>query len=95
MPEIEQHIERINNKLSQLLKQHEILQKENSKLKVDLKKLQTEHDSKSVHIDQLQEQAQILKLSKSEMGEADKKTFEKRLNQYIKEIDRCITLLNE
>jgi chromosome segregation ATPase len=95
MAEIEQHIERINNKLLHLLKQHQVLQKENDKLKQDLKKLQTESDSKSVQINQLQQQAEILKLSKNEMGEADKKIFEKRLTGYIKEIDRCITLLNE
>ena len=29
------------------------------------------------------------------MKESEKKAFEKRLNQYIKEIDRCISLLNE
>ena len=95
MAEMEQHIERISNKLLQLLKQHEILQKENSKLKTDLKKLETECDSKSLHINKLEQQAEILKLSKSEMGETDKKVFEKRINQYVKEIDRCITLLHE
>lgn len=95
MPEIEEHIERINSKVSLLLKQHQLLQKENDKLKKDLKKLESEHDSKSVHINELQQQAEILKLSKSDMGETEKKAFENRLNQYIKEIDRCITLLNE
>jgi hypothetical protein len=29
------------------------------------------------------------------MSEADKKEFEKRINGYIKEIDRCIALLGE
>jgi len=29
------------------------------------------------------------------MSEADKKEFEKKINAYLKEIDRCIALLSE
>jgi len=29
------------------------------------------------------------------MTEADQKEFEKRINQYIKEIDKCIGLLSD
>ena len=32
---------------------------------------------------------------KIEMGEADKKEFEKRINAYVKEIDRCIAMLGK
>jgi hypothetical protein len=95
MAEIEQHLKRINDKLLQLLKQHELLQKENGKLKQELKQLAASQGTQSAYIEQLLQQAEILKLSKTDMGNAEKKAFEKRLNQYIKEIDRCITLLNE
>ncbi|MBL0234933.1 MAG: hypothetical protein IPQ08_14945 [Chitinophagaceae bacterium] len=42
----------------------------------------------------LQEQISILKVSGSSMSEADKKELEKRINAYLKEIDRCISLLS-
>jgi hypothetical protein len=29
------------------------------------------------------------------MSEADKKAFEKNINQYIREIDKCIGILSE
>ena len=29
------------------------------------------------------------------MNEADKKTFEKNISQYIREIDKCIGILSE
>ena len=29
------------------------------------------------------------------MSEADKKEFEKRINSYLKEIDRCIAMLSQ
>jgi hypothetical protein len=47
------------------------------------------------NIDRLKQQVEILKLSNGEMTEAEKKQFEKRVNSYIKEIDRCIAMLSE
>ena len=46
-------------------------------------------------IDELQQQLAVLKAAKSELSEEEKKAFEKRLGQYIREIDRCITVLSE
>ena len=45
--------------------------------------------------DELKQQVSILKVSAGDMSEADKKEFEKRINGYLKEIDRCIALLGE
>jgi site-specific recombinase len=95
MAELEEQLQRINEKLQQLLKQYLFLQKENDKLKKELSQLQNHQKSQTIHIEQLHQQTEILKLAKSEMGADEKKAFEKRLNQYIKEIDRCITMLNE
>ena len=43
----------------------------------------------------LKQQVEILKYNTGEMDEEGKKQFEKRLTGYLKEIDRCITLLGE
>ena len=45
--------------------------------------------------DELRQQVSILKASAGNMSEADKKEFEKRINSYLKEIDKCIALLGE
>ena len=45
--------------------------------------------------DELKQQVNILKVSTGTMNESDKKEFEKRINSYLKEIDRCIALLGE
>jgi hypothetical protein len=37
----------------------------------------------------------ILKAGTGEMNEADKKDLDKKLQGYLKEIDRCITMLSE
>jgi regulator of replication initiation timing len=95
MSQLEQQLKRMNEKLQQLLKQYHSLQKENEKLRQDFQQITTRYDAVSVQSEKWQQQTEILKLSREEMSENDKKAFEKRLNQYVKEIDRCIALLNE
>ena len=95
MSELEEQFKRVNTKLQQLLKQHLLLQKENEKLKDTLKIVQLSRDQDTEQINKLQQQVSILKISIGQMTEADKKAFEKQINQYIKEIDKCIGLLSE
>jgi len=95
MSALEQHIKRINDKLQKLLKQYQSLQKENEQLKTTIKGLEDLHSNDLERIIQLEQQAGILKSAAGKMGEADKKQFEKYINQYIREIDKCIGLLSE
>jgi hypothetical protein len=92
-PEIQ--LKRVHEKVLLLLKQHQSLQKENERLKEDLKKMQVRGESLSRDADKYRQQAEVLKLSGRGMEEADKKMLEKRLNHYVREIDKCIALLQE
>ena len=92
---VDQQFNSLNDKLQQLLKQYNRLQKENEKLKEELvlaknKELETEHK-----IEEIQQQVSIMKISSGEMSEKDKKEFEKKINQYIREIDKCISFLSQ
>ncbi len=95
MSTAEQHIKRIQDKLQQLLKQYAAVQKENSKLKEELQAAQTKIDIQQKNAEELKQQVSILKMNAIDMNEADKKEFERRINAYVKEIDRCIALLGE
>lgn len=95
MSNIEQHLKRIQDKLQQLLKQHAALQKENSKLKEELGSAQQKIAAQQKNADELKQQVSILKVTAGDISEADKKEFEKRINGYLKEIDRCITMLGQ
>jgi chromosome segregation ATPase len=95
MSTAEQHIKRIQDKLQQLLKQYAAVQKENSKLKEELQAAQAKIDIQQKNAEELKQQVSILKMNAVDMNEADKKEFEKRINAYVKEIDRCIALLGE
>ena len=95
MSELESNIKRVNDKLSRLLKQYQQLQKDNERQSRLIKELQEIKEKHTQTIAELQEQAGILKASTGQMNPADKKSFEKHINQYIKEIDKCIGLLSE
>jgi chromosome segregation ATPase len=92
---VDQQFNTINEKLQQLLRQYNRLQKENDRLREELN--QSNEKERQVHsrVDELQQQISILKLSSGDMNEKDKKEFEKKINQYLKEIDKCISFLSQ
>jgi chromosome segregation ATPase len=95
MSTTEQHLKRIQEKLQQLLKQHAAVLKENSKLKEEVESARQKITVQQQGAEELKQQVSILKVSAGEMSENDKKEFEKKINGYLKEIDRCIALLGE
>ena len=93
MSEHESQLKRIQEKVQLLLKEQVNFQKENERLDKELKK-HKEQSAQHLHlIDTLRQQVEVLKLNSGEMNEPDKKEIEKRINLYIREIDRCIILL--
>jgi hypothetical protein len=95
MSDLEQNIKRINDKLQQLLKNYQLLQKENKKQSELIAALQQAREKDSQQISIMEEKITILKAAAGKMNEADKKAFEKNISQYIREIDKCIGLLSE
>ncbi len=95
MSTLSENINRINSKLQQLLKQYQLLQKENEQLTQSIKELKISQENNLLRINQMEQQAGILKSAAGKMNEKDKKTFEHQINQYIKEIDKSIGLLSE
>ena len=95
MSTTEQHLKRIQEKLQQLLRQHVVVLKENNKLKEELDSARQKMTDQQKIADELKQQVSILKVSAGEMSGSDKKEFEKRINGYLKEIDRCIALLGK
>ena len=95
MAELENHIRRINGKLQQLLKNYQLLQKNNQRKSELIATLQETREKDREQISILQEKITILKAATGKMNEADKKAFEKNISQYIREIDKCIGILSE
>ena len=95
MNQMETQLRRVSEKLQQLLTQYQALQKDNERCRQELLLARQTNEQLAAESQKWRQQAEVLKLSKSDMPEAEKKAFEKRLNQYVKEIDRCISMLGE
>ncbi len=95
MQELKDHINRVNNKLQELLKKHATLEKEHEQQQKNIQKLKTELELKDQRINLLEQQQHILKSAAGKMDEKDRKEFEQVINKYIREIDKCINFLNE
>lgn len=92
---VDQQFTILSEKLQQLLQQQTRLQRENKKLLEELEQARKVETAARQRIEELQQQTAILKMAAGEMSDKDKKTFERKLNQYIKEIDRAIAYLSE
>jgi len=90
-----EQIRRISLKLQQLLKQHEILFKNKDKEKALISKLQKDSDEQEARLRDLEQQNLILKASLQALEPGEKKDLEIRLTQYIKNIDKSISLLSQ
>jgi cell division protein FtsB len=92
---VDQQFTALTEKLQQLLQRHNRLQRETEKLKEELAESKKREQATQARVEELQQQAAVLKMAAGEMSDKDKKTFERKLNQYIKEIDKAIAYLSE
>ena len=95
MNNLEVHIKSVNEKLQQLLKKHTALKKENDNLRNELNNLKEKEVEYKYALHEMEQKVSILKVASGGTNEKDKDEFEKRVNQYIKEIDKCIGLLSD
>jgi site-specific DNA-adenine methylase len=91
---IDQQLASIKLKLQQLLKQYQLLQKENERLKKELEKSKNSFETKTEHLQQLQQKANLLQFGTTGLDATEKAALTKRIDSYLKEIEQCITLLN-
>lgn len=91
-------IQRLHNKLELLLSNYQQIKEElnTSSQKVDelSKKLEVQNET----IQQLNEKNKVLKLSSSIQGDGDQgdnKAAKQKINELVREIDKCIALLNK
>jgi hypothetical protein len=89
----EEQAKRILEKLQQMLKVNAGLRKENELLQNEI----TQHKNRLVQaqeaIGKLEQQVELLKFTGTPMTDEEKKQFERRINAYLKEIDKCISYL--
>jgi len=93
MEELELQLANLQNKLQLLLKQSQHLIKENINLKNEKEQLVNALNKKDDAIQKMQQQIDALKFN-NVMDEDEKKHLEKRIDEYLREIDKCLSILN-
>lgn len=99
--ELEQYIQRIEDKLQQLLKKLQQSQADNVMLREQLVHQQNELRQQQEHNTSLDDKLKLTRIATATQGanlsedeDAFRKEVRGKINDYIKEIDRCIALLN-
>lgn len=89
-------IDRLQNKLERLVSKHREVKSANIQLKQKLLSLQENLDKEKQSVLELKDKNKILKLSASLQGEEhDTQAARQRINELVREIDKCIALLNK
>lgn len=92
---LKDQLKRIGLKLQAMAKDYRRLQKEKQALEASLQQARKQLDEYREKMETLEQQLAVWKMSAGSLNEADKKELEKRLNHYIREIDRCVSFLQE
>ena len=93
MADLSNHINQLKNQLQLLLKQHTTVISENLQLNKSVNDLNQKVESHKIQVEKLQQEQLILKASLDTMDEAEKKNLEKKINGYIRNIEKSISLL--
>ena len=95
MNKLQEHIISIEGKLSLLLSRLKSQKKENEKLRRELEEKTKEREEQKKKAEQLSLQLELSINNDSELLRSNKAALEKRINDYVKEIDKCIALLGD
>ena len=95
MEQLELQIKNLYTKLQQLLKQNQLLQKQNAALQKENLALKTSVEEKKETVTRMQQQMDVFKLSANALDEKEKQELRKRIDMYLAEIEKCLTLINE
>ena len=88
------HLLQLQQKQQLLLKQFAVLKTENRQLTKRLAKKDAQLINAEEKLKDLQQKLDVLKISKGAFSDEEKKELERRIDAYVKEIDRCLALLN-
>ena len=88
-------VSRINEQVLELLSRHHKLKSQRAELQTQNAELIETIEKLKTEIDQLQEQIVKLKISKSLTEKKDSTEVKAKVDELLREIDKCVGLLNQ
>ena len=84
----------IDYKLRKLIEHHHVLRSENSNFINEIQNLKLANNEQKQKITQLEEKIKLLKLAKTLENKEGNVEAKLKINELVREIDKCIGLLN-
>ena len=90
-------VNNIEKKVNKLITLYQSVKKEKQNIFIENKQLKSDLSEKDKSIQKLEEKIKLLRITKSvsTQDEARNKESRQKINEYVREIDRCIALLNK
>ncbi|MFV8226873.1 hypothetical protein [Christiangramia aquimixticola] len=96
MSEITEIVDNLENRISKLLHNYEIMKQANESLQEELTTVKSEYQKLEGDLQLSKDQIQTLKAANAMLGSTDHKRETKlKINSLIREIDQCIVQLSE
>ena len=95
MEQANELVSRINEQVLELLGQHHTLKKECSELQLLNTELQHSIENQKQEIEELKEQIVKLKIAKSLIDKQGSTEVKVKIEEMLREIDKCVGLLNQ
>ncbi|RYG48968.1 MAG: hypothetical protein EOO01_12940 [Chitinophagaceae bacterium] len=96
MSTVSEQLHSITQRTIRLIELCDALQVENDLLKQDNMRLRNNNSSADARIQDLDEKIRVLKLAKSIEGTSEKSLdIKQKINEFVREIDRCVVLLKK
>lgn len=95
MKTTEEHLKMLSDKLQLLVKKFAAMKKENVSLTTELDQTKLREKELQEKCSVLEMETSILKASAGKMDDKEKVSFEKQINQYIKDLEKSMTMLNK
>ena len=95
MPEQTETFSRIVEKLELLTSKLRDYKRDNEKIRKELEEKKLQWDEQLTKYQEMELQMNVLRSRESDNGKTSRSVLEKKINEYIKEIDRCIALLGD
>ena len=95
MEQLDIQLKNLQQKIQLMLKQNQLLLKQNNAFQKENESLKAALAEKENVLKQMREQTDLLKLNSNALDDAEKKELRKRIDTYLAEIDKCLSLLNE
>ncbi len=83
----------VRKKAEKLIEKHTLLAERNDKLSTEIEKIKQELNEKNQQVSELEDKIKLLKIAGSVGGESTKEV-KLKINEMVREIDKCIAQIN-